>query len=119
MVDVLRFSLTSEIVVQTTEDEKYEYFLEVINSSQKNSRAQLFIRDVTTKEETRMPLKMKNKRLRFNPASTSSVEDAWSHLKPSDISSSIYILTTFNRRSNNEIETFEIDMEKRTSRRIE
>jgi len=105
-------------VVQITEDGQYEYFLEIINSSQSNSSARLFVRNIATGEEMKIPLDMKNKKITIYLAHTTNEMLAWSHLVPSEISQSIYSLTT-TEHLNKEIETFEIDMETKTSRRIE
>jgi hypothetical protein len=117
-VDALRHSPSSEIIVQTTEDGKYEYFLEVINSSQRNSSARLFVRNVVTGEEVRIPLNMRNERITFSLGATPNEADAWSHLVLSETSSTIYILTT-TWFLNDIIESFEINMETKTSQRLE
>lgn len=117
-VSVLHYTPSSEILVQTTEDGKYEYFLEVINSFQRNSRAQLFVRNVATGEETRIHLDMKNPRISTRLGGTPNRERAWSHLVISDTFPLIYILTT-TWYLNDMIESFEICMETKTSRRID
>lgn len=44
--------------LQVTEDGKYEYQLELINALQKNSYSQIYMKNVYTEEETRIPLDM-------------------------------------------------------------
>ena len=103
--------------VQTTDDGKYEYFLEIINAGQRNSSARLFVRNIATGEETRIPLDMKNERIGIRTWSFNE-ESAWSYLVASETSQLIYYLTT-TENLNRQIESFKIDMETKTSRRIE
>jgi len=117
-VCTLTDSLSSDILVQTTEDGKYEYFLEVVNPHQRNSRARLFVRSTATREETRIPLSMKKKNITISLDATSNGANAWSRLAPSEGSPSIYYLTT-TEWLNEHIESFEINMETMTARRIE
>ena len=114
----LRHSPSSDILVQTTEDGKYEYFLEVINSGQRNSSARLFVRCIDTGEETRITLDFRNERIGVRTSHTPNRTVAWSFLTVSEISESIYILTT-TRNLNDNIEIFEINMETGTSRWID
>ena len=104
--------------MQTTDDGKYEYTLEIVNSFQNNSQARLFVKDISTGEETRIPLDMANERITINLSRSINEDRAWAHLVPSEVSPSIYLLTT-TEYLNNQIEVFEICMETRTSRRIE
>ena len=102
--------------IQTTEDGKYKYSLEIINSGQRNSHGRLYVRNVATGEEARIPLNMNNTRpsvFSFNE------ERAWSHLVPSEVLPSMYILTTTEHFNRSEIEIFEICMETKTSRRFQ
>ena len=115
---LMRSGGDGEILVHTTEDGKYEYFLELVNPSQRNSRARLFVRDMATSEEIRIPLDFKNERLRARLASTLNEENAWAYLVPSETSPFIYVLTT-TWFLNDYIESFEICMETKTSRRLE
>ena len=117
-VDALWHSPSGVTIVYTTDDGKFEYFLEIINSGQRNSRAQLFLRDVATGEEARILLDTGREILRIMTTATPNEAVAWAHLVPSEDSPFIYILTT-TQSLNFDITSFEICTETKTSRRIE
>ncbi|MDR2547732.1 MAG: hypothetical protein LBC96_09570 [Lachnospiraceae bacterium] len=103
--------------MQTTDDGKYEYNLEIINAYQRNSHARLHVRDTATDEEVRIPLNMRNERITIYLAVTHDNSLVWAYLTLSENSSKTYILTT-TKYLNNNIEVFEIDMETKTSHRL-
>jgi len=107
----------TQAFVQTTQDGKFDYSLEIVNAFQKKSNARLFIRDVASGEETRIPLRMKDEKISIRGGGAGE-EFAWSHLISVEAPQSIYVLTT-TEYLKKEIEIFEIDMETKTSRRLE
>ncbi|MCL2284908.1 MAG: hypothetical protein FWC32_00920 [Firmicutes bacterium] len=117
-VATLKHSPSGITIMRTTDDNKYEYFLEIINSGQRNSRAQLFVKNVVTGEEARILLDTGREIISTRMVSTPNEAETWAYLVSSDISPSIYILTT-TQSINFEITSFEICMETKTSRKIE
>jgi len=112
---------------QITSDGKYEYRLEIINAFQRNSTARLYVKDMFVGEEMTIPVSANTKNIGVIMGGVGSrtpepeVLPVWSELTPSE-TVSVYILATtehFERMSKNPTEIFNIDMEARTSYRIE
>jgi len=103
--------------MQTTEDGKYEYTLELINTFQKDGYARLYVKDVVTDEEKRIPLHTKRKKITIRGFAHGE-ENAWSHLIVSETSASVYVLTITEWLSI-ENEQYEINITEGTARRIE
>lgn len=111
--------LTERVItdtLQTTEDGKYEYQMEWINLFQKNSYARLYIKSISTDEETR---------IRFDtPVNTVTVltrgdVNYWISLTASP-KEDVYILTTTDKLSLFlPIETYEIDVKNEIAVKIE
>ncbi|MCL2717360.1 MAG: hypothetical protein FWE14_01060 [Lachnospiraceae bacterium] len=112
--------------IQITFDDKYEYQLELINPFQKNSYTQLYIKNISSGEEIRIPIDIQTKDIResfhlsSDPRKVPSVKEwVWSEMENGN-KENIYILTiTEGFKREGKIEVFEIDMELRKSQRIE
>ncbi|MCL2674341.1 MAG: hypothetical protein FWE92_03305 [Defluviitaleaceae bacterium] len=101
--------------IQTTDDEKYEYSLEI---TQRNNSVRLFVINVATSEETRIPINVSNEIVAILLDSTINESLLWSRLFASADSNSIYYLAIIELL-NGQIKYFEIDIEAKTSRRME
>ena len=98
---------------QVTTDGKYEYELEVINPFQGNSSARLCVKDLLTNEEWKIPVEISTKGV----GALSSDLFPWVELQLLDEDNCYLLVTT--RHLKEPTEKYEIDMEARTSRRIE
>jgi hypothetical protein len=107
---------------QTTLDEKYEYTLQLINVFQKNSYAQLYLKEKSTKKVIIIPVEIQMNDIgAINvPDEDDTDEDVlkwrWSELTLSDVAST-YILTT-TKELNRKVEKFEINIEEKTAKMI-
>ena len=114
-------------VLQTTEDDRYEYELAMINPWLRSSSERLYVKDLSTGEEMMISVDIGYRGIPSRPAKGQSkyvsadkiLWDAWVTLAPSETSDTIYILTTTERMKVPEIMVFEVNMETRTSKRIE
>ena len=123
LTEIVTKNWHSSVPLQKTEDGKYEYQIELINHFQRNGRARLYVRDISTGEDFVISVGIRTREIgalsvEYRPISEESrLLSAWSKLTLSD-TENVYILTT-TERLKYDIEAFEIDMEARTSRRIE
>ena len=116
-------------VQQVTDDGRYEYELELINPSQNNSSERLYVKDISAGEEMTIPIDLGLSGIPAQPGIPApgtqfSREEllwyAWVTLTPSETSPTIYILTTTERLGYFlEITEFEVDIETKTSKKIE
>jgi len=104
-------------ITSTTEDGIYEYYLEIINPSQRNSGARLFLYETISGEEFRIPLYMSSDKITIRLARSSNEENVWATLIPSSSTPSIYILST-TMWLNDNIEVFEINVTERSSKKL-
>ena len=109
---------------QLTSDGRYEYKLQLINIFQKNSSAQLYVKDISTDQENIFQLDIQTSRIEnVNDAYENEddpemiLELRLSELIPSDVQN-VYILTT-TKELKNKIYRFEIDMGTETVKRVE
>ncbi len=100
--------------LKLTQDEEYEYQLELVNLFQRNSKARLYVKSVETAEVKRIPIAIRTKDIEVI---FSGKDTHWVKLEPSG-ESDIYILNTTKRLTEPE-ETFEVNIKKGTSRRLE
>ena len=110
--------------IQLTSDGQYEYQLRLVNIFEKNSHALLRVKEISTGKETTISVDIRTNEisaLRTPPTDPNTAPPVatwiWSKMNPSD-GDNYYILTTTERLKDN-IEVFEIDMETKTSRRLE
>ena len=96
--------------LKITEDQRYEYQIELVNLFQRNSKARLYLRDTSTGEEMRIPVDIRTRDIRVL-----AHEEAWGLLEPAGVRDR-YILTT-TRELLIPVESFEIDVAAGTSRR--
>ncbi|OUQ89836.1 hypothetical protein B5G50_02770 [Brevibacillus brevis] len=76
--------------IQLTSDHRFEYCIELINLFQKNSTARLYLKNINTLEEVRIPLELPTKEV---VGITWSSLDYFIKLEPTT-DSNIYLLTT-------------------------
>ncbi|MDR2572099.1 MAG: RHS repeat-associated core domain-containing protein [Oscillospiraceae bacterium] len=101
--------------IQITDDEKYEYRIELINRFQNNSHTRLYIRNVSTGDEFIIPLDVPTSV--FGSLGGDSGGSSMMSILTITNKENIYILTT--TKIFEEAKEFEIDMKTQTSRRIE
>ncbi|MFD3257498.1 hypothetical protein ACE3MQ_02675 [Paenibacillus lentus] len=101
--------------LKMTEDGRYEYRIELVNLFQRNSHARLYVKDMSSKQESYIPIIgiQTNKIVVLRVSETNH----WVKLETTD-NSSHYILYTTNEFSLPE-EKFEIDIRAGTSSRLE
>lgn len=115
-------SITSDYI-QTTSDGKYEYRLDLINIFQKNSHARLYVKDMSTDQESIIPVDISTKGLgAVNVPNNIQSEEtrqwlAWTKMNATD-KENVYTLTTTEHLNRNKVERFEIDLKKESSRRM-
>jgi hypothetical protein len=100
--------------LKKTEDRKYEYRIELVNLFQRNSKARLYLRDTETGEEKRIPVDIRTREIR---ALSIGEDTHWGMLEPADAENRYILTTTSDLRIHRE--TFEIDVEAGTARRLE
>jgi len=100
---------------KTTIDGKYEYMLYLVGTLTDNPRSHISIRDIANEDRKNISIDLKMEDIKPDAVELSSA--LLIELSPTD-QENIYILTT-TPYLKDEIETFEIDMEAGTSRRIE
>ena len=106
--------------MQTTADGKYEYRVEIINPFQRNGYVRLYVKELTTAEETiillDIPIKDKAVIVGGEDYVTPGPNDlpVWSALEPTS-SPSVYVLTTTGMFDREKVYSFLIDMESKTS----
>jgi|GEM_PF-1350824 len=93
--------------IQVTSDGKYAYRIELINRWQRNNRTELYVKDISTGEETTMPLDISAEAF-GSLGGDRGGSSMMSQLAPSE-AKNIYILTT--TRIFDVSGVFEIDME--------
>jgi hypothetical protein len=102
--------------IKTTTDGKYEYRTELVNLFQKNSRAQLFLRNVSNGQEIYIPLDVNTSEI--HGIGVSSTEDwMWAVLSKSNLPDHYELTTTKNLPVPKK--TFLINLDKGTSRILE
>lgn len=96
-----------------TADEKYEYRIDIINVFQKNSRAQLHVRNVATGEISRIPISMQTEKI-----VTLRIEKVnnWVFMEPTEISEKYILHTTSDLGVPKK--KFEIDIAEETAKEI-
>lgn len=100
--------------IKMTEDEKYEYRIDLINLFQRNSRARLYLKDTSSGEEVSIPVDIQTRKL--VGLSVGKINH-WVQLELLDNSSNYILRTTKDLRIPEE--TFEIDIATKTARRME
>ncbi len=100
--------------IKYTEDEKYEYRIELVNLFQRNSYARLYLKDAITKEEMHIPVDIKTRGIRGLAVGK---ENHWVRLEATNHPSQ-YILYP-ESRLDVPFEKFLIDIETRTSKLLE
>ena len=100
---------------KTTVDGKYEYMLYLVGTLTDTPRSHISIRDIANEERKNISIDFKMEDIKPDAVELSSA--LLIELSPTD-QENIYILTT-TPYLKDEIETFEIDMEAGTSRKIE
>lgn len=99
--------------LKITADEKYEYRVDLINLFQRNSRARLYLKDVSSGEETYIPIEIQTRKI---VGLRVSEVNHWVKLEPTD-NASVYILYTTKELGIPE-ERFKIDILAGTSSRV-
>jgi len=104
-------------VIQVTSDEKYEYRVELVNNFQKNEYVRLYVKDISTGDNTIIRLNMKAGEL---SPSVPWKEPLWSIMSPTE-QDGIYLLSTLDKhgRPLYTKAVFEINMITKTSTRID
>jgi hypothetical protein len=100
--------------IKTTTDGKYEYRTELVNLFQKNSRAQLFLRNVSNGQEIYIPIEINTNEIYGISYSVSEDDWMWAVLSDSNLSN-LYELTTTKELPVPK-KTFLINIDKGTSR---
>lgn len=100
--------------LKMTADEKYEYRVDLINLFQRNSRARLYLKDVSSGEETYIPTEIQTRKI---VGLMVSEVNHWVKLEPTDNTSHYNLYTT--KELGIPEEKFEIDIATRTSRKLE
>lgn len=99
--------------LKVTADGKYEYRIDLFNLFQKNSHAQLYLKDVSTGEEIYIPTEIQSRKIKGLAVGKGH---HWVRLEPTD-NATLYILSTTKELPIPE-EKFEIDMRAGTASRI-
>lgn len=117
--NVSTYGLTLEKIesdtLKITEDEKYQYRIDLINVFQRNSRARLFLKDISSEEEMYIPVDIQTRKI--VGLSVGRINH-WVKLEPTD-EPSRYILYTTEELGRITEEKFEIDIKARTSKRLD
>lgn len=100
--------------LKMTEDGRYEYRIELVNLFQRNSHARLYVKDMSSKQESYIPIGIQTNKIVVLRVSETN---HWVKLEPTD-NSFHYNLYTTNEFSLPE-EKFEIDIRAGTSSRLE
>jgi|GEM_PF-2848210 len=103
-------------VIQTTSDENFEYWVEVINQFQKNAYIRLCIKNTTTGETAKIRLDVQPEDTIITSAYYTYPRRAWFEMNPTS-QSDIYILSTTSFYLTIQ-ESFEIDMYTKTSTKM-
>ncbi len=99
--------------LKTSADEKYEYRIDLINLFQRNSHARLYLRDVSTGEETYIPTDIQLQKIKGLAVGKGH---HWVKLEPTD-NETLYILSTTKELPIPE-EKFNIDIKAGTASRL-
>jgi hypothetical protein len=94
-----------------TSDGKYEYRIELINLFQKNSKERLYLRQISTGEESFIPLQLNSKEI-HGIGIPSDNDWSWATLRPTENPSIYDLITTKNLPIENK--KFEINVEEGT-----
>jgi hypothetical protein len=100
--------------LKITADEKYEYRIELVNLFQRNSHAQLYLKDVDSGEEMYIPIDIQTRKI---VGLGVKKVNHWVMLEPTDNLSRYTLFTT--RELGTPEEKFEIDIMARTSSRLD
>jgi len=112
----VRERVVADVLLQTTEDGRYEYQMELVNIYQRNAQIRIFIRDLETGEEMRIPLDMDARQIRG--FSGPSSRESWIVMEETEISGRYRVSTTRAFQSV-ELWVFELDMDARETELIE
>lgn len=100
--------------IKITEDEKYEYRIDLINLFQRNSRARLYLKDANSGEELSIPVDIRTKKI--IGLGVGKINH-WVQLEPTDNPSHYILRTTKDLRIPEE--RFEVNIASKTARRME
>ncbi|MEX2460402.1 MAG: hypothetical protein WD469_03750 [Paenibacillaceae bacterium] len=102
--------------LKITSDKKYEYRIDLINLFQKNSHGRLYVRNVSTGEESNIAVDLHTNKI-VSIGIKQGRMNYWVLMEPTDVSGRYNLNTTEEFGIPKEI--FEIDVETGTSRRLE
>ena len=103
--------------LQTTDDEKYDYRIELVNIFQSDSYARLFVKNKSDGEEIRIPLNISTKEITLIVGGEGYTTDnpekyVWAYLEPTE-NQNRYVLRTTNTLFDDKTYVFEIDLERK------